>query len=196
MKHGNESVPPTLVQRIRWRLVKFSIIEHLLGLWFGRKFTRHGITVVSGGWPLPKVINRGGRILTENCQFYSGVRLEIAENGVIEIGNGTYLNRNTVIIANSHVKIGRDCRISWDVVIMDSDQHSIPGKVPEEKPVIIESNVWIGCRCIILKGVHIGHSAIIAAGSVVTKDVAAGAVVGGVPAKSLYHKRVKRLEEK
>lgn len=112
--------------------------------------------------------------------------MEVGKNALVEIGNGTYLNRNTLIISNLHVKIGRDCRIAWDVVIMDSDQHPVPGKTSEDKPVIIESNVWIGCRCIVLKGVHIGESAIIAAGSVVTKDVPPRVVVGGVPAKVLY----------
>jgi acetyltransferase-like isoleucine patch superfamily enzyme len=192
MISDNEVFTPTTMERIRERLVKYSVYEHFLGLWLARKFTRNGIIVVSGGRPFPKVISRGGKLFSENCQFFTGVRLEIGEHGVIEIGNGTYLNRNTVIIANSHVKIGRDCRISWDVVIMDSDQHSIPGRISEDKPVVIESDVWIGCRCIILKGVHIGRSAVIAAGSVVTKDVPAGAVVGGVPAKILFHQKPTR----
>jgi len=186
MRNDSESVRRTWVQRVRGRLKKHSILELILGMWVGRRFYRHGITVISDGLPLPVIINRGGRIVTENCQFYCGVRMEVGKNALVEIGNGTYLNRNTLIISNLHVKIGRDCRIAWDVVIMDSDQHPVPGKTSEDKPVIIESNVWIGCRCIVLKGVHIGESAIIAAGSVVTKDVPPRVVVGGVPAKVLY----------
>lgn len=53
----------------------------------------------------------------------------------------------------------------------------------DERPVIIGNDVWIGDRVIILPGVHIGDGAIIAAGAVVTKDVPAYAIVGGVPAK-------------
>lgn len=52
-------------------------------------------------------------------------------------------------------------------------------------PVVIEDNVWIGKRAIILKGVTIGKGAIVAIGSVVTKDVRPGTVVGGNPAKEL-----------
>ncbi len=118
-----------------------------------------------------------------NCHFYSGVRFEVGKQAILRIGKGTYLNRNTVVIANKLVDIGRDCRVSWDVVIMDSDLHAIPGEEYSPKPVIIEDNVWIGCRCIILKGVRIGTGAIIAAGAVVTKDIPPHTVSGGVPAK-------------
>lgn len=69
--------------------------------------------------------------------------------------------------------------ISWDVIIMDTDQHSIHGNLPVAKPVQIGDRVWIGCRVIILKGVTIGDDAVTAAGATVTKDVPAGAVVAG-----------------
>lgn len=173
----------TIMQRIRQRLAKYSLWEHLLGLWFSRNFTQHGIIVVTGRQPFPKVINRGGDIYVGNCQFYEGVRFEIGKKAVLQIGNGTYLNRNTVVVAQKRVDIGKDCLIAWDVVIMDSDLHPIAGKIMEDKPVVIEDNVWIGCRTIILKGVRIGKGAIIAAGSVVTKDVPASTIAAGVPAR-------------
>ena len=184
--HAPEERGMNVWRRIRGRMKKFTVGEHLLGLWIGRRFARHGILVASGGRPLPKVTNRGGQLICANNQFYSGVRLEIGPGAVLTIGNGTYLNRNTVIVANKSVEIGNDCRISWDVVIMDSDQHEIPGKESGDQPVVIGADVWIGCRAIILKGVHIGRGAIVAAGSVVTKDVPPYSVVGGVPAKVIY----------
>jgi len=186
LQHDEKISSTSISERIHKRLVKYPLREHLIGLWFGRKLTKHGIIVVSGGLPFPKVINRGGAIVTENCQFYSGVRLEIGSQAEIHIGNGTYLNRNSVIVANKLVDIGADCRIAWDVVIMDSDQHDIPGRETIDKPIYIESNVWIGCRSIILKGVRIGTGAIVAAGSVVTKDIQPYTVVGGVPAKVIF----------
>jgi acetyltransferase-like isoleucine patch superfamily enzyme len=173
----------SLIQKIKYRLAKYSLWEHLLGLWFSRKFTGHGIIVVTGARPFPKVINKGGEIHAGNCQFYEGVRLEIGKKAILQIGNGTYLNRNTIVVAETSVEIGKDCLIAWDVVIMDSDLHPILGKVMENKPVIIEDNVWIGCRTIILKGVRIGRGAIVAAGSVVTKDIPAYAIAAGVPAR-------------
>jgi acetyltransferase-like isoleucine patch superfamily enzyme len=83
------------------------------------------------------------------------------------------------------VTIGRDCKIARDVIIMDTDQHELPGQGLLVSPVVIEDRAWIGARAIILKGVTVGHDAIIAAGAVVTRDVPARAVVGGVPAKVL-----------
>jgi acetyltransferase-like isoleucine patch superfamily enzyme len=116
--------------------------------------------------------------------------LEIGKGATLRIGNGTYLNRNTLIVANKSVEIGRDCKISWDVVIMDSDGgHEIAGRPNPDKPVIVGNRVWIGCRSIILKGIVIGDDAIVAAGSVVTKDVPAAAVVAGVPARFLFNNR-------
>lgn len=181
-----------LINRARLRLKKYSIYEHILGFLLSRKFTSSKILVVSGGKPYPKIINEGGELHAENCQFYSGVRLEIGKNGKLIIKNGTYLNRNTLIIANKLVEIGRDCKISWDVIIMDTDLHPLPGeKELNDKPVIIGDNVWIGCRVIILKGVKIGTGAIIAAGSVVTKDIPEYSIAAGVPAKVISNYKAK-----
>ena len=57
--------------------------------------------------------------------------------------------------------------------------------VVNSKPIIIHSNVWIGMNCIILKGVTIGQGAIVAAGSVITKDVPPWTIVGGNPARAI-----------
>ena len=133
---------------------------------------------------MPKIVKKGGKLLAENCQFYSGVRLEIGTRGILKIGNGTYLNRNTLIVCEDRVEIGKNCKIAWDVIIMDSDLHPINESSPiVNKPVYIEDDVWIGCRSIILKGVTIGHGAVIAAGSVVTKNIPPRTVYGGSPAK-------------
>lgn len=174
-----------LIRRVRWRLSQNSPLEFLRGLWFSRRMTEHGIILVTGGRPRPKVFNKGGSLLVGSCQFYEGVRLEIGRGAVLKIGHGTYINRNTVVVAEERVEIGRECHISWDVVIMDSDLHPVRGAEMNNRPVIIEDNVWVGCRCIILKGVTIGKGAIIAAGSVVTKSIPPGAVAGGVPARVL-----------
>jgi acetyltransferase-like isoleucine patch superfamily enzyme len=159
-------------------------MSHLLGLWLRSRFQRAGILVVIGGLPLPSVHNLG-RIEVENCAFYPGVRIDCWPGGLIKIGNGTYLNRGTEIVAAREVIIGRDCKIARDVIIMDTDQHALPNRELVAEPVTIGDRVWIGARAIVLKGVHVGHDAVIAAGSVVTKDVPSASVVGGVPARIL-----------
>ena len=115
-------------------------------------------------------------ILHRNTGFYLD-----SDEAVIEIGDYTFLNRRTEIMCKKHVKIGRHCAISWDVAIMDTDYHHI-GDAEPTKPTIIGDHVWIGNKSIILKGVTIGNGAVVAAGSVVTKDVPAHTLVAGVPA--------------
>ncbi len=170
-------------ERLKLRLKKYSLFEHLSGLWFSRELSKSGITVASGGFPLPKVVNKGGQIITGNCQFYSGVLLEVGKKGTLEIGNGTYINRNSTIVAYDRVTIGKECMIAWNVSIMDSDMHSVVSEELVNKPVEIEDNVWIGCHVVILKGVTIGKGSLIAAGSVVTKDIPPYSIAAGVPAK-------------
>jgi acetyltransferase-like isoleucine patch superfamily enzyme len=137
-----------------------------------------------GGLPFPEVQNRG-TIEVANCAFYSGVRLECWAGASIRIGNGTYLNRGTEIVAARQVTIGRDCKIARDVIIMDTDQHALPNGELVARPVSIGDRVWIGARVIVLKGTTIGDDAVIGAGSVVTKDVPSGAIAAGVPARVL-----------
>jgi acetyltransferase-like isoleucine patch superfamily enzyme len=171
-------------QRVRRRLQRAGLVAHLLGLWLRRKFQRAGIVVVVGGLPFPEVRNQG-HIEVENCAFYPGVRLECWEGARIRIGNGTYLNRGTEIVAARSVTIGSDCKIARDVIIMDTDQHALPDEELVASSVTIEDRVWIGARAIILKGVTVGHDAVIGAGSVVTRSVPPHTVVGGVPARVL-----------
>lgn len=143
---------------------------------------------VHGGWFLPTIENHGGRIEIGNCGLFTGVRLEVWHGAEISIGNGTYLNRNTEVVAGRSVRIGRDCMIARDVLIMDTDQHALPGRQLHVSPVVLEDRVWIGARAIILKGVTIGHDSIVGAGAIVTKSVPPHTVVVGPAARPLPQK--------
>ena len=127
---------------------------------------------------------RNAKIIFSNkVALYHDVGLYLdSENAKIFIGKNSYLNRRTEIKCQSSVSIGDDTAIAWDCIIMDTDYHSINGKVMTA-PIVIGNHVWIGCKSVILKGVNIGDNAIVAAGSVVTKDVPANCLVGGSPAK-------------
>ena len=182
-------------RRFLHRLQKYPLKDYVAGFLFSQKFDRKGVIIYSDGRPYPKIIHKGGMLVAENCQFYSGVRLEIGENARLEIGNGTYLNRNTLIICEKRIIIGKNCKIAWDVVIMDSDLHPMNSEPIVNKPVFIEDDVWIGCRAIILKGVTIGKGAIIAAGSVITKNIPPYTVWGGAPAKFITHAGPKKHAE-
>jgi len=164
------------------RLGRFPVGYRLLGLLAAGRFTKHGWISCMPGLPLLRVRNLGGSIEAGNCLFYPGVRLEVGPGARLSIGTGTYVNRNTEVIAWSEVSIGQGCMIGWDVLIMDTDQHPLPGKNLENRPVHIGDYVWIGARATILKGVTIGNGAIVGACAVVTRDVPSGAIVTGPPA--------------
>lgn len=114
-----------------------------------------------------------------------GVRV-VVDGGRLSIGHGTNVNGiGTKILCAQAITIGEFCTFSWDVQVLDNDFHAITVdgvEQPSAAPVTIGDRVWVGTRAIILKGVTIGDGAVVAAGAVVTKDVPAGAVVGGMPA--------------
>lgn len=102
------------------------------------------------------------------------------------IGNGTYINRYTMLDAHSSIIIGQNCMIGPQCYITDGDHGNNPVTLVKNQPidtapVKIEDDVWIGAGVIVLKGVTIGNGAIIGAGSVVTKSVPANTVVAGNP---------------
>lgn len=121
---------------------------------------------------------------------YAGSRINVNEGARLKIGSG-YMNYDCVMDVFSSVSIGHNVVISERVVIRDSDNHTIcydgadvtNDAKPLSAPIVIEDHVWIGMNAVILKGVTVGEGSIIAAGSVVNKDVPPHCLVGGVPAK-------------
>jgi acetyltransferase-like isoleucine patch superfamily enzyme len=174
---------PSKIGKVFRRLRRDGWLIYALGFLLRRNVQRAGVLSVVGLWPFPVIDNRGGYVEIGNCSFWSGVRIECWRGARVSIGTGTYLNRNTEIVAAGSVTIGRDCKIARDVIIMDTDQHALPGHKLLIDPVMIGERVWIGARAVILKGVFIGDDAVVAAGSIVTRDVPARTVVGGNPAR-------------
>jgi len=137
-------------------------------------------------------IGSNGHILSNLC-----TRLPEAS---IKIGDRCFLGRHTTVLASASITIGDDVMIGGECYITDNDGHSLDWRIRrndvmdrkmgfkdwkhvEMAPVKIGNDVWIAPKCIILKGVTIGDAAVIAAGSVVTKDVPARTVVAGNPAR-------------
>ncbi len=105
----------------------------------------------------------------------------------IRLGRNVFLNFNCLILDVCEVEIGDLTQIGPGVQILTADHPRDPGDrargVEFGKPIKIGRNVWIGGGALLLPGVTIGDDAIIAAGSVVTRDVAPGATVMGNPAR-------------
>jgi acetyltransferase-like isoleucine patch superfamily enzyme len=134
--------------------------------------------------PTQFIVHRGGTCTVEETfTLYSGGSIEVVEGAHLSLGGG-YANNGAAIVCFKEITIGRDVAIGPEVFIRDSDSHVISGSGRSStEPIRIGDRVWIGARAVILKGVTIGDGAIVAAGSVVTKDVAPGTLVAGVPAK-------------
>jgi acetyltransferase-like isoleucine patch superfamily enzyme len=118
--------------------------------------------------------------------------------GVVSIGAKTVMGQECTISAFQHVSIGRECVIADRVMLIDFDH----GVVEVERPIReqgiykrdtrVGNNVWIGYGACILRGVTVGDNAIIGTNAVVTKDVPANAVVGGVPAEVIRMRKAPR----
>ncbi|HEX6777012.1 MAG TPA: acyltransferase [Ktedonobacterales bacterium] len=145
-----------------------------------------------GPWPRlfgrVMVKNHGRITIGERLLMYGGtVRGELvtAPGGGIEIGNQVFINYGVSISAHTLVKIGNRCQIGNYSLLMDNDYHQAGEKtmLGHSRPIILEDDVWLGARVIILKGVTIGQGAVIGAGSVVTRDIPPRSVAVGQPAR-------------
>ncbi len=130
------------------------------------------------------VLERGSKLtLGDNVNFFSGAQIKCFTNSNIAIGNDTYFSGPLVMHAENNIRIGARCSISWGVTIIDSNFHSVGNKKQELSEVVIEDNVWIGCNVTILKGVYIPEGSIIAANSLVNRNLVKKGLYAGNPIK-------------
>jgi acetyltransferase-like isoleucine patch superfamily enzyme len=135
----------------------------------------------------PRVRNDGKMRFGRDLRVHGRViRVQFATSasGTLTIGNRVAINEGTSISAQREVTIGDDVIIGDFVSINDSNYHEVaPGAPIRIAPIVIGRNVWLARNVVILSGVTIGQNAVVAAGSIVTADVAANTLVGGNPAK-------------
>lgn len=146
--------------------------------------------------------NNKQNILINNMSHIRGELQVFSYGGIVKIGERCFIGEYSRIWSSNTVIIGNDVLISHNVNIIDTNTHEIdfqerskgfleminyghPNVKPnvDDAPIVISDNVWINFNCVILKGVTIGTGAIIAAGSIVTKNVPPFALVAGNPAK-------------
>ena len=145
------------------------------------------------------------RIKWKNLNKHNYTSLKALTNiDLIKVGVKTYGELNVNSSNNiSKLYIGNFCSIASEVLFLLNSEHPLnyistyPFKVKvlsesseslSKGDIVVDDDVWIGCNSTIMSGVHIGQGAVIAAGSIVTKDVPPYAVAGGVPAKVIKYR--------
>ena len=137
--------------------------------------------------------------ITSNFEF-RGTDIRIYGEGELVLGNNSYMGSYSTMQLNkgNKIVIGTNCRISHNVRMYtssaDPDQDFINVEIKPSRcgDIIIGNGVWIGANVFINPGVTISDNAVVGANSIVTKDVPANAIVGGVPAKLI---RLKDLQK-
>ncbi len=151
-----------------------------------------------------------GRLRTDGlCFICPGVQLEIGRHATLHIGRWTWIGHGSklrvhegevrigaktvmgqecTISAFQHVSIGRECIVADRVMLIDFDHGVVEVECPirlqgiYKRDVRVGHNVWIGYGACILRGVTVGDNSVIGTSAVVTREVPANAVVGGIPA--------------
>lgn len=153
--------------------------------------------------------SRDNRIMIGNDSVLECIITLERDIGTVTIGHNSFIGGAHLICAE-HIEVGSDVMISWGCTIVDHDSHSLNwreraddvarwreglrtglegaagrkdwDRVPKS-PIRIRDKAWLGFNVIVLKGIEIGEGAVVAAGSVVTKDVPEWSLVGGNPAR-------------
>ena len=149
-----------------------------IGFGSSRAFDMDKVTTlyIDGKW----IIN--GRVSIGNAS-----NIEIS--GICEMGDNFIITANSKIICKENIRFGKNCLISWDCLIMDTDHHKIYDCnnkiINKNKPITIDDNVWIGCRIAIMKGAHIKDNCVVGAQSIVTGTFEKNTLIAGSPAIKL-----------
>ena len=191
-----------MIKKVMLRYNRIKMI--LLGVTFGKN-TKVYNSVYLDIHPKSKVtigdyfIMSSGDSINPLCRNLKGCIMAERANTKITIGNHVGMS-SPCLWAKQEITIGDYVNIGGDCIIMDSDAHNLDWRIRDSlkmynseesldahtakcAPIHIGSHVLIGTRSIILKGVKIGEGSVIAAGSIVTKDIPANVIAGGNPCR-------------
>lgn len=113
---------------------------------------------------------RGSLIVEGKAHIAVGNRWDIGDQAVVVIGRDTYFSPDTVVVASTGITFGEGCAISWQCQLIDDDFHIFHNgsrERPRTAAIILGDRVWVGTRCIILKGSRIADGCVVGANTTV-----------------------------
>lgn len=130
-------------------------------------------------WQVSGTVAFGGK-----ASIGHGSKLSVRGN--LTLGADFNMTAESTIVCAHQISFGNDCLLSWDILIMDTDEHPIINqdgiRTNPDKPILVGNHVWIGCKCTLLKGTEIPNNAVVAAGTLLTSAFSGeNQVIGGNP---------------
>ena len=130
-------------------------------------------------WQVSGTVSFGGK-----ASIGHGSKLSV--RGKLQLGAGFNMTAESTIVCAKEIRFGDDCLLSWDILVMDTDEHPLYDMenqhINPDKPIFVGDHVWIGCKCVLLKGAEVPSNTVLAAGTLL-KTTFAGEhqVIGGNP---------------
>ncbi len=169
--HGKVELP----EKVERAMVKigFGDVGH-----YDRKRSR-------GIWQVSGTVSFGGKASI-------GHGSKISVRGDLHLGDGFNMTAESTIVCAKEIRFGDDCLLSWDILVMDTDEHPLYNKDNErinpDKAIQVGDHVWIGCKCVLLKGALVPDNTVVAAGTLLTSSFSGEhQVIGGNPPTVLKH---------
>ena len=124
---------------------------------------------------------------------------KISVRGRLELGDRFNITAESTIVCAKDIRFGNNCLMSWDVLVMDTDEHPIYDKQDErinpDAPIVVGNHVWIGCKCMLLKGAELPDNTILAAGTNLRSAFhGEEQIIGGNPPSILKREVTWRME--
>ena len=169
--HGKVELP----KKVETAMVKigFGDVGH-----YDRKRSR-------GIWQVSGTVSFGGK-----ASIGHGSKLSV--RGHLSLGSDFNMTAESTIVCAQEIRFGDDCLLAWDILVMDTDEHPLYNKENErinpDKAILVGDHVWVGCKCVLLKGAEVPSNTVVAAGTLLTSTIAGeNQVIGGNPPSILKH---------
>lgn len=131
---------------------------------------------------------RGNVVFKGGAKIGYGSKINVGSNGTLVLGDNFVITASSAVVCFSNVRFGDNCLLSWDNLFIDNDFHNVVMKdgktIDKSKDITVGNDVWISCRCTVLKGTVIPDNCVIGSNSLLNKVYEKpNCIYAGVPAK-------------